>query len=187
RLVLPETEHEPARFFQDLVGLAVPLNVPGNLFRPVSRISFRRHIVLWTALPIAAFYEQRDLRRTKHHVSRPAKVWQRTCRDPVPQSCGVHEAPDQDLRPRVAATDGLHIAAAGCGGSPRTFWSLPFTFGGHTAEGNPKLLAARRRLSGLLCGSRAPRHRSAPGQRRRLVPLPGQRAAALWGRPRCVP
>lgn len=42
-------------------------------------------------MPVTAVNEHRDLGRAEDHVCRPAKVWQRLCRDSVAEAVGVDE------------------------------------------------------------------------------------------------
>lgn len=185
--MLPEPEHEPASFPQPLVGIPVSVDISNNFFRPVTGICLGRDVMLRTAMPVAAIDEHRDLRRTEDQVRRPAKIREGTGGYPVPQPCGMHEPPDQDLRLRVTAADRLHVAAACCGGSPGTFRGLPFGFGGHTAEGSTASPSARSRPRDLPCGSAAPQRHSVQDQPPPKAPPQDRRAVARWDRPGCAP
>lgn len=65
------------------------------------------------AMPVTAVNKDSQLRRTEDNVRRPAKPWQRLGRNAVSKPLSVQDSPHQQFRLGVAASDRLHVPAAG--------------------------------------------------------------------------
>ncbi len=71
--MLPEAQDQPAMESEHVCRFGVPLPVAAYFFRPEFRVCLRRTVVLWTTVPVAAIYKDRDLGRGKDHVGGPWK------------------------------------------------------------------------------------------------------------------
>lgn len=109
-LMLPDPDNRPAGFNQPRVRVRITPLVRLDLGAPVIRIGLRVDPVLRTAVPEAAVDEHGNPSPREDHVRASTEGRLRREINAEPQSARVQEPSDRELRLRVPALVGLHIA-----------------------------------------------------------------------------
>ena len=110
RHVLPQPHHRPARLTQRRVGGAVPLDVPGQLRRPVPLVVLWLRTVLGAGVPEAAVDEHRHLARGERDIRADPFGGQVEAEIlPVSVAHRVQRAAQRQLRPRVGPAIRFHV------------------------------------------------------------------------------
>ena len=113
--MLPESQDEPARLGEQLVGLAIPYAIARDLRPPIVGIGLGFLVVRRAAMPVAAINEHGDPRRPEHEVGGPAKPSEWPDRDPVAETAAVDQRTNEEFGSSVSALVGEHLVS-GLGG-----------------------------------------------------------------------
>ena len=109
-LVLPNPNHSPSSFDEQLVGVGVPLPVASDFVGPERRVGPRDGVMLGATVPETAVDEHSDLRTREHEVRPSIQSRDRAEVDAISQARSMGCAPDSELRLRVASAVPLHPA-----------------------------------------------------------------------------
>lgn len=119
KLMLPETQYDPAASFEQRRSLQVACLVSTDLRASVIQVGGRHGEVLRASVPAAAVDEHGDSRSSEEQIRRPAEVRPRASAHSIAQPSPVHEPAHGQLGFGVAPAVPQHGLSGGLTGCPR--------------------------------------------------------------------